>query len=830
MENDQFRPKRSIKFKVVLGLALALVTVSAVSFISYRSLSELVDTVQRASRPNRVLIDLKEVMSELSDAESSVRAYTITRNPAYLTPYYSSISEIERRMRELRGLVKEDSTQWSRVDSISILIGEKFLVLESLLHVRNDNRLESTLERISRNIEEVKGQEEAQESREKKGFLRKLLHSREDPDVDTAGEPGSHGKDPRMDAIQNIEEKVSEISEEEKEEALFQRKKELEYTRKDQMIMDQIRDLIRKMEEAEVDAYSERATEARNTAEKTKNITTGFVVIAFALLLVLGYVIINDISRSNRFRKLLSEAKAKAERLARVKDEFLANMSHEIRTPITAIIGFTEQMEKTRLSEEQEQYLKVIRNSSQHLYAIINDVLDHSKLESGTLKFEQVPFRIREVIDDVLVSFREKALEREVELREEVAEEVPEVLLGDPVRFKQVLFNLVGNALKFTEKGYVKVGANVGEQEKKRVFLEVEVEDTGVGIPEDKQDDIFENFSQLDTTSTRKYGGSGLGLTISRKLVELQGGSIDVNSTVGEGSVFTFRIPYKAGQESDLRSAESKSEQKNLGLMTGLKALVVDDEHYNRMLIKTVLQKWGMVVTDVDNGGEALKKVEERSFDLVLMDIQMPEMSGIEAARRIKKLENGAGIPVIALTAGISKEEIQRGYEAGMADHLLKPFKEDDLYNKLLQLLELGESSVVSIPGKKEEAEESAFEEDREVDLGPLYELADGDVTFVREMVGTFLRDSGETLEALEKAFDNGQVEGVGRRAHKLASPCRHLGLKALAKELKAIETHCKEEGTLEPINTRVRKVIREMEKIRGALEQKFRELEERET
>ncbi len=384
--------------------------------------------------------------------------------------------------------------------------------------------------------------------------------------------------------------------------------------------------------------------------------------------------------------KELIEAKEKAESSSKAKEHFLANMSHEIRTPLNAIDGMAKLLKETPLNQEQKEYLSAMESSTANLLVIINDILDISKIEAGQLTIEKIGFKPEKLLHDVVKSLQLKAQEKNIFLHLDYDPSIPEILIGDPVRLTQVIINLVNNAIKFTQKGGVTISVKYQGTENDCAGLLFEIIDTGIGIPEDKIDTIFENFKQADDSTTRKFGGTGLGLSISKKIVELFGGELQVKSKVNFGSTFYFTLCLPLGTEDDLPESENPQEIEMIHEVAGKKVLLVEDHEINRFLATTVLENWKMQVEVAENGKEAVEKVKNNSYDIVLMDMQMPVMGGVEATQIIRQ-ELHSQVPIIALTANAIKGDAEKCKQAGMNDYVSKPFDPSDLYNKILTLI-----------------------------------------------------------------------------------------------------------------------------------------------
>ena len=391
----------------------------------------------------------------------------------------------------------------------------------------------------------------------------------------------------------------------------------------------------------------------------------------------------------------LNKAKERAEASEKVKQFFLMNMSHEIRTPMNAILGFAHLLEDSVVETEQKEYIQLLINAGDELLTILNDIIDYSKMESGKIKLETLPFKLRDMLDVLIADIRPKAIAKNINLSSHIDEKIPGLVLGDTRRLNQILSNLLSNAIKFTERGEVSISAYIIDDQQQSVDIEFTVKDTGIGIPEEQQEKIFESFEQVASNSERKFGGTGLGLSIVKQLVELQGGKIYVNSTLGRGSEFHFRLKFlkvtgiKSG--SPVPVVMEKPKVNGIILPNNNiepKILVVDDNPMNRMLVVKVLQKKGFETDIAENGKIAVFKVGNNKYDMVLMDLQMPEMDGYEATKVIRaRQDDKKDIPIIAMTAHATDGEKERCLALGMDEFIPKPFYPEELYEKIKELL-----------------------------------------------------------------------------------------------------------------------------------------------
>lgn len=396
-----------------------------------------------------------------------------------------------------------------------------------------------------------------------------------------------------------------------------------------------------------------------------------------------------DITDRKKVEWEILESKLEAERTAKAKSEFLSNMSHEIRTPMNAIIGLSELLLKEHLTDKQHENMKSIKYSADNLLVIINDILDFSKIESGKVEFENINFDIFLKIQEIRKTFIFKAEEKGIALKFRVDEKIPQFVVGDPFRLNQILLNLLSNAVKFTKEGTVSLLVSMVADKGENVTLKFDIIDTGIGIPKDKLASVFESYTQAYTDITRRFGGTGLGLAITRQLVTMQGGQINLDSEIGKGTTFSVQLDFVKGVIDNESSAEELiAELLEKRDFDGMRVLLVEDNQMNQFVANQVLELWNIKVDFADDGLQAVNLLKENDYALVLMDLQMPVMSGYEATAYIRDRTNrlrNPEIPIIALTADAFPETKKKVMESGMNDFVTKPLEQNDLYSKIKQ-------------------------------------------------------------------------------------------------------------------------------------------------
>lgn len=494
-----------------------------------------------------------------------------------------------------------------------------------------------------------------------------------------------------------------------------------------------------------------------------------------------------------RTRQLAIE-KTRAEAASIAKSNFLATMSHEIRTPMNGVLGMAQVLAATSLTEEQQLYVKTILDSGNTLLTVINDILDFSKIEAGKMLLESKAFNLKTITNNVIRLFNSKALEKNIQLILNIETNCPIELQGDSLRITQVLQNLISNAIKFTEKGIIEIKISGSQISGDTVSLMVNVIDSGIGIDKSSQDKLFSDFTQVDSSTTRKFGGTGLGLAICKQIITLMGGEIGVRSQTGQGATFWFTLNLPINKDVKDNTNLEKNETENLAQLVPLtgKILLVEDNAVNQIVAKVILEKFGLIPEIVADGQQAVQRVEQQSYDLVLMDCQMPVLDGFEATREIRKLEQNRvsqHLPIVALTANAHDKDKERCIAVGMDDYLAKPIVKEDLYNVLKKYLEPEVINKSTLQDAPKSIQENLVSEKNAIDNNAITALKElmGDAFGL--IITTFINDTGSLVYSLTELKDQHNLEVFIRNSHSIKSSAANLGaiqLSLLAADLEA--------------------------------------------
>jgi len=777
-------------------MILAVVLLSATGYLSYRNLSSIVNSIQVDLKPDQRLSSIREISMDLEKAQNSIRIYTSTHYTLDLKPYYKIVSTIDDKVSRLRTECLNDSVVLRQTDTIGKLIEENIVIWNQLLYLHNNQTAVEDLKQLSVKLDSSS----LQSSKNDNNILKRVFSS------------SNKNKFNEKEIISNL--KVIEQQDSITKEKLTRRESKLAVTSTE--IKEQFYDLVTKIENEISALINTKALAANKLATKTYIWLAMFSVSGSLLAILVMFIIIRYVRKTHVYQIALKSSKDEAEKLARTKEIFMANMSHEIRTPVTAITGFTEQLLHEPLSENTNRALKIIKSSTDHLARIINDILDFSKLQNGKLSLEKVHFKISQILEEIYTLFERQALRNNTRLSYTISDNTPDVLLGDPYRLKQIIMNLVSNSVKFTKNGTVDLSVNCISKESAEIELMIEVIDTGIGIEESKIDFIFEDFTQEEMSTTRKYGGTGLGLSIVKKLIELHNGTIVCISKKNQGTRISCKIQYLEGDEDQVRTDVEPplyipEEIKNL------KILIVDDEEYNRLLLKTILNRWNVRYNEAKNGMEALEILKTDRYNLLFMDARMPGIDGIKATQFIRDEMNikESEMPIICISAASLNEDWLKYQKAGMNAYLPKPFTEELLLTTILSVIKDYVPLNIAQP-----VNENSIKSDGpdKINLQNLYHISGGDEQFVKQMLASFIDSTKKGLNDMLDAVRSEQLDTVAELAHKMLPPARHIGASNLCKLLKNIEENAHAKAEVQAIEKIVIESLSEFDIVSGLI------------
>lgn len=778
-------------------MVLAVGLLAATGYLAWVNLSSIVGSIRTDVGPGQKLLTIREISMDLQKAENSFRMYSVTGNERDLEPYYSVISEIDGKVNRLREECSDSPVLLGQTDTITRLIEENIYIWNELLYLNQNNRVVEYLMQLPDRLNLTSDAEKESE----KGILKRVFSRSEKSRID------EQALITDLDSLEKADQAVREK----------RRLRESQLASTSTRIKEQFHDLTAKMESEVSEILKANKDEADLLAGRTYRWLAMFLVSGILLAALVVFIVARYVRKSDAYQVALQRSKDEAENLARTKEQFMANMSHEIRTPVTAISGFTEQLLREPLDENTSRTLKIIRSSSRHLEKIINDILDFSKLEDGKVILEQVHFSIREVVNEVCAMFDEQARKNNTALSCSVDSDTPPVLLGDPYRLKQIMINLVSNSVKFTSDGTVHLLVKSIPKQPEEIILVLEFIDTGIGIDEDKIESIFDDFTQEEMSTTRRYGGTGLGLSIVRKLIDLQNGTIECRSKKNQGTTIKCEIPFMTGN-GDLIKNETEQPVIVPAEVKKLKVLVVDDEEYNRMLFRSIFSRWGVSFAEASDGMEVIEMLKKERFDLIMMDLRMPQLDGAGTTEYIRdKLKiNDTVMPVICVTAAIPEDDLRNFRKSGMNAFLRKPFTEKMLLDTILEVTGHGKFTA-SEPDAKVEIEEELLS--GQIDIKNLFRLADGDKQFVKEMLDTFIEGTGRGLDEMTEHLKNGDVGKIADISHKLIPQCRHLGAGALTSLLTETELAVRAGGDIGQVEILVGKLRKAFPDVRRQVE-----------
>lgn len=797
---------------IKIEIPVVLLTVVIISLLGlsgnfvYKSLSEIVNSMLSGSKPDNTLILLKDVAMNLNETENMVKLYSLSKNDEYLDNYRIVNESLNTKIAELQSGYNPDSNRQMLVDSVVLLAQQKMVVWEKILNLHHSR--ENGHEAFSQYVEALDTVLRVQdtihfEAPQKRGLLKRIFGKKQEPPTPVIVD-------------RTLEKQLLQQEIEILEKELAQRNRQMSsaeaiYMRKNVELSDKLSKIITLLERQEEENFLQQSQQAEQLAHETYRRLSYFAISAFLLLILVLILFFRDLRKSRSYQKALTKAKTSAENLARTKELFVATVSHEMRTPINAIYGLSEQLLQRQHDKKTKKDLSVIFDSTKHLAELVNDTFDFSRFEKQNIQLVPVHFSLNELLYKIELYNRPDAEAKNISFSIECDVTGQSVLFGDEGRLKQILNNLISNALKFTDQGEVKLRVTTKEQEK-HMLLAFEVSDTGIGIPKESLNTIFDDFVQLDTDVNKKAGGTGLGLYIVKKLVDLLGGNIAVESQLDEGTCFKVSIPLQKGDSTKLQQT-FKSIQTPPSLI-GKSVLIVDDEAFNRHLLKGIFAKWEVDFDEAENGREAIVQAAKKNYALILMDIRMPIMSGTDAAREIKN--SGHKAKIISLSA--NSNDTSKIDNGAFDNSVKKPFNEEKLYDIIM-------ATVAEEPLK--EAASGKGKLIYRPDISELKRMGEGDSAFIKEMIELFLKTSKASMQSIKLELKDKNYDAIAELAHKLASPVKYLNVTGVYKTIKELEQLASGKKDSEVIEEKVAQLGAELLALNEKLEALLNEMVE---
>lgn len=780
-------------------LVIVFVMILVTGYLINQKLNESFESINFKKKQEPQISLSKTIYQRLLENENLVYAFNLTKNNQYLSDYYDLNYEVNKKINVLLSK-NRDYDAAHVVDSFIGLVKTKQRNMSQLLIIQNQYRVNETLallESKTKNLKQIQLQqttrETSNESKKKRLFNRKKQQDKTLVDEKTLLDQEINK---RNFEIYNLKSDFEDIKKIQGEQEITNNRREFELITSNRKIMLDLSHLILNLEIKEREKLALQTKKAREASSEIKGIIFIFSMLSTLLLITALFFIIRFIIRNNEYKRYLRKAREESDKLAETKAKFLATMSHEIRTPLNAILGFSEQLHQRDFHDEKlKEQVEIIHHSANYLSQIINDVLDYSKIEFDKMSLNESSFDLEKEVNEVVRILEQSALEKQNKLQVKLLNNVPKQLSGDVIKFKQILFNLIGNAIKFTENGSIVVEQLSGRSEGNLFFFKFQIIDTGLGISKEFISKVFDEFEQDISQHNSKTIGTGLGLAICKKMLHLMSGTIAVESELKKGTRFIIELPFKMAAESTEALTETPIKKLSKHI------LIVDDEPYNRKLLRAIFDKLGCTSDEAENGYVALELSSSNHYDYAFVDMKMPEMNGVELALKLQQKNNN--IPLVAITATeLTSEEKQHFH------HLIpKPLKESDLI------------TFFDTENKLEVEEQKP--KTNLYDLKELYAMSNGDTVFFKDMIETFIRSSKDGLMALNTAFETMDRREITEQAHKMSAPCKHLHATEIYNMLKKLEKNEKELNDVElkalvlNLNTLVSQLITELEQER---------------
>jgi hypothetical protein len=772
--------KRSVTFKIIAGYLLAGLLAVTTFWVIYQQLDNYTQITEIKNQNNEKLFLVGETITGLYEAESLTRNIIQTSDVKKFTTYKAKIDTILKTINQVSE-ISDDTLQTRKIDSIKHLIDSKNKNLEELIKIYEQRKQKGLYETAINELEKVNksfGGYTKYDIRFKKydpRTRRALINILELTKQDNAKRLTNQTVDSLATSVKQV---LAELEQKDKKYRREITLKENNLLKNDQIITKQLRDLLAAIDRNERNQYFTRLEASNQILNNTADIILVIAAISLLIAIIFLFLITKDISKSQKYRNELEAEKTYTESLLKTRESLINTVTHDLRSPLNTVIGYSDLLERTELNSKQEHYLDHLKKSSDYILHLVNDLLDLSKLEAGRMVIEELPFCPKKIIENTISSVIPINDKKNLDIRVITDNQLKKQYLGDPFRIKQVLTNLVNNAYKFTNEGSITIDSKVIENGLSEKQLVISVKDTGIGITKEQQYYIFEEFSQGDDHTEKKYGGFGLGLAITKKIIKLLKGKIELDSELNVGSEFTFYIPFKL---SSISIPEEESEVSEIQNFTNKKVLIVDDDSSQLALTSEVAALAGLTYDICKNGIEAISLLQTNTYDLILTDIQMPKMGGFELLQSIKSNANQSHIPVIALS-GRTDTSYTEYQEVGFAGSLRKPYAPKELINLIAKVLS------VNLTNYNGTAHNDHSLSDEQYSLSDLMLFAQGDSDSLYAILDTFYESTIDNVKELKTTIRKKDIHHIKKIAHKMLPMFKQIKAKEVVPILEKLE------------------------------------------
>lgn len=760
---------------------LAIAVINAFAFYTNKRLERISKNISMAIVEQPIQSGLvKNMLTELRIAENSVNAYNLSDDTRFLGDYVSANSNLKKLTAQLNAVKHRAGAASPIIDSVLLENKRCITAIKAQLHLENSDQITRVLDKLSIQVEQLRKKEQAKqpiattsneptETKKKRGFIKNLFKKHDAEKTEVAATSIQTKSDSGISSLAPIKTAINGAKKEQQKIIATSQKREFNLEQNVFTSRTKLMTYFNALEALEIKEKTAKVALANNELVLLKT-TSKLAATGITLLLItLAIVALLYVRKRKQYEQMLLNSKLEAERLAKTRESFLANMSHEIKTPLNAIHGFSQVLLESSLNEEQKKQVAIINESSSFLTRIVNNILNYARLQGGAVTLSETNVNLKSELDAMYELLLPSAAKKNNTLVFDHSELTTATHFVDLDKLKQILFNLLSNALKFTENGLVSLKVTQVNKDQTEE-LSFTVSDTGIGIKKEHLSNLFNEFEQGDSDIQSKFGGTGLGLHISKKIAEMMGGSVSIESTAGNGTTATLVLSLQKDKALTRQKPSAELVKVNLASKT---ILIADDDNYNRALLSAILRKNGAKILEAANGFAAINLCFIEKPDLIIMDVRMPEMNGIDATAQIRY--RGCKVPIIGATAVASTEKIDRCMQAGMNSLLFKPFLITELFDKIEETLQLKPKELLSSDAQPKK---------HRINFQNILDTTEGDDQLRRELISLFEKNLLEIKSNLRSHLEHGNYEQAYELAHRTIPSCKHFEAHSLLEAL----------------------------------------------